>query len=95
MPHFKTWSQDNLVKFAHDAYLKMQEQQDRIAQLQNELKDVKTIGPLFVYEPRMPREWVGLTDAEVLEFTRASWGVGVTASEFIRDIEAKLKKKNG
>lgn len=39
MPHFEIWSQENLVKFAHDAYLKMQEQQDRIAQLQNELKD--------------------------------------------------------
>jgi hypothetical protein len=43
----------------------------------------------------MPREWVGLTDKEVLEFTRASSGVGVTASEFIRDIEAKIKEKNG
>ena len=40
------------------------------------------------------REWVGLTKEEVLEFTRASWGVGVTASEFIRAIEAKLKDKN-
>jgi hypothetical protein len=40
------------------------------------------------------REWVGLTKEEVLEFTRASWGVGVTASEFIRTIEAKLKDKN-
>jgi hypothetical protein len=39
MPHFEIWSQENLAKFAHDAYLKMQEQQDRIAQLQNELKD--------------------------------------------------------
>ena len=95
MPHFEIWSQDNLAKFARDAYLKMQEQQDRIAQLQNELKDVKTTGPLLVYEPRMPREWVGLTDKEVLEFTRASSGVGVTASEFIRDIEAKIKEKNG
>ena len=40
------------------------------------------------------RTWVGLTNEEVLEFTRASWGVGVTASEFIRAIEAKLKDKN-
>ena len=40
------------------------------------------------------RTWVGLTKEEVLEFTRASWGVGVTASEFIRAIEAKLKDKN-
>jgi len=40
------------------------------------------------------KEWVGLTNEEVLEFTRASLGVGVTASEFIRAIEAKLKDKN-
>ena len=40
------------------------------------------------------RAWVGLTKEEVLEFTRASWGVGVTASEFIRAIEDKLKDKN-
>ena len=91
MPHFKTWSQDNLVKFAHDAYLKMQEQQDRIAQLQNELKDVKTTGPLFVYEPRMPREWVGLTDADMNDPKTHNF-------DFIhgaRWAEAKIKEKNG
>lgn len=91
MPHFKTWSQDNLVKFAHDAYLKMQEQQDRIAQLQNELKDVKTIGPLFVYEPRTPREWVGLTRDEVLDIEETT----KHPLAFYRAIEAKIKEKNG
>ena len=39
MPQFETWSPDNLAKFAHDAYAKMQEQDDRIQQLQCELKD--------------------------------------------------------
>lgn len=39
MPQFETWSHDNLAKFAHDAYAKMQEQDDRIQQLQCELKD--------------------------------------------------------
>jgi hypothetical protein len=48
--------------------------------------------PLYTAPPRST--WVGLTKEEVLEFTRASWGVGVTASEFIRAIEAKLKDKN-
>ena len=98
MPHFEIWSQDNLAKFARDAYLKMQEQQDRIAQLQNELKDVKTTGPLFVYEPRMPREWVGLTDEEILDMVSVLGWVKNTAQpskNFIRDIEAKIKEKNG
>jgi hypothetical protein len=39
MPNFDLWSQENLVKFAKEAYAKMQEQQERIEQLQNELKD--------------------------------------------------------
>ena len=38
-PDFATWSQANLAKFAKEAYAKMQEQQERIEQLQNELKD--------------------------------------------------------
>ena len=97
MPHFEIWSQDNLAKFARDAYLKMQEQQDRIAQLQNELKDVKTTGPLLVYEPRMPREWVGLTDEEIADCAEKMEASDPTDSfwrEFFRGIEAKLKDKN-
>ena len=39
MPAFETWSQENLAKFAADAYAKMQQQQDQIEQLQNDLKD--------------------------------------------------------
>ena len=39
MPAFETWSHENLVKFAAEAYQKMQEQQDHIEQLQNNLKD--------------------------------------------------------
>ena len=38
MPTFDTWSQENLAKFAMEAYTKMQEQDDRIQQLQNDLK---------------------------------------------------------
>jgi hypothetical protein len=39
MPNFELWSQKNLAKFAAESYKKMQEQQERIEQLQNELKD--------------------------------------------------------
>jgi len=39
MPAFDSWSQENLVKFAKEAYLKMQQQQEHIEQLQNDLKD--------------------------------------------------------
>lgn len=38
MPAFDTWSQENLAKFAAEAYTKMQDQDDRIQQLQNDLK---------------------------------------------------------
>tara|TARA_R110000822_G_scaffold48496_1_gene127711 strand:+ start:730 stop:879 length:150 start_codon:yes stop_codon:yes gene_type:complete len=39
MPNFELWSQENLAKFAAEAYTKMQEQQERIEHLQNDLKD--------------------------------------------------------
>jgi hypothetical protein len=39
MPSFETWSQENLAKFAAEAYAKMQEQHDQIQHLQNDLKD--------------------------------------------------------
>jgi hypothetical protein len=38
MPAFDTWSHENLAKFAAEAYAKLQEQDDRIQQLQNDLK---------------------------------------------------------
>lgn len=37
-PDFATWSQDNLVKFANETYAKLCEQDDRIQQLQCDLK---------------------------------------------------------
>jgi len=39
LPSFEAWSHPNLAKFAKEAYIKMQEQQDYIGQLQNDLKD--------------------------------------------------------
>ena len=38
-PDFQTWSQANLVKFAQESYAKLCEQDDRIQQLQCDLKD--------------------------------------------------------
>lgn len=37
-PDFASWQTSNLVSFAHDAYVKMQEQQDEIMRLQQDLK---------------------------------------------------------
>jgi hypothetical protein len=39
MPAFETWERENLIKFAAEAYQKMQEQHDLIQQLQNDVKD--------------------------------------------------------
>ena len=39
MPEFKTWERENLDKFATDAYMKLQEQEDLIQQLHCDLKD--------------------------------------------------------
>ena len=39
MPEFKTWDRDTLDKFATDAYMKLQEQEDLIQQLHCDLKD--------------------------------------------------------
>ena len=38
MPNFELWSQANLAKFAEEAYAKLCEQDDRIQQLQCDLK---------------------------------------------------------
>ena len=37
-PDFASWNPETLAKFAHDAYKKMQEQQDEISRLQQDLK---------------------------------------------------------
>ena len=39
MSNFKTWSQENLAKFAQEANDKMIQQNDRIEQLQRDVKD--------------------------------------------------------
>lgn len=39
MPNFETWERETLNKFAHDAYIKLQQQDDQIQQLQCDLQD--------------------------------------------------------
>lgn len=39
LPNFAAWQPDTLVKFAADAYKRMQEQQEAIEQYQRDLKD--------------------------------------------------------
>ena len=39
LPNFAAWSNENLAKFALEAYLRLQVQQDAIEQLRGDLKD--------------------------------------------------------
>jgi hypothetical protein len=39
MPDFKTWTHENLAQFAEEANNKMVEQNERIEQLQRDVKD--------------------------------------------------------
>jgi hypothetical protein len=48
--------------------------------------------PMYLHPPQ--REWQGLTDEEVGNFTEAVWPREATSADFIRAIEAKLKEKN-
>jgi len=38
-PNFAAWSNENLAKFALEAYLRLQAQQDALEQLRSDLKD--------------------------------------------------------
>jgi len=37
LPNFAAWSNENLAKFAEDAYVRMQQQQEAIEALKNDL----------------------------------------------------------
>ena len=59
LPNFKAWSNENLVKFAEDSYLRMQRQQEAIEQLQGDFKDAmvelrKCACALAVNDKRLP-----------------------------------------
>jgi hypothetical protein len=38
MPQFSAWTHETLAKFAQEAYVKLQEQETRIEQLEDDLK---------------------------------------------------------
>jgi hypothetical protein len=50
-----------------------------------------TITPLYTTPPAAQRQWVGLTDAEVMQTMSGDW---TSQFYFARAIEAKLKEKN-
>lgn len=39
VPNFAAWNTDTLVRFAQDAYVRMQEQEEGLAHLRRDLKD--------------------------------------------------------
>jgi len=39
LPNFAAWSNENIAKFALEAYLRLQAQQDALEQLRGDLKD--------------------------------------------------------
>ena len=39
MPNFAAWSNENLAKFAHESYDRMQAQQEAIMQMKGDFKD--------------------------------------------------------
>ena len=50
IPNFAAWSNENLAKFAKDAYVRMQEQQDTIEQYRLDLKDAMKVIRLHIQE---------------------------------------------
>jgi hypothetical protein len=56
-PDFQTWSQANLAKFANEAYAKLCEQDDRIQQLQCDLKTaIEAYRALTTQMPESPSD---------------------------------------
>jgi hypothetical protein len=52
----------------------------------------KNIRPLYITPPAAQRQWVGLTDEEVMQTMSGDW---TSQFYFARSIEAKLREKNG
>jgi hypothetical protein len=55
MPEFKTWSRENLDQFATEAYIKLQEQEDLIQQLNCDLKDAIEAYRVLMRRDTQPR----------------------------------------
>jgi len=51
-PIFATWDRATLDKFALEAYLRLQEQQDQLEQLRGDLKDAIEAYRTLIKEPR-------------------------------------------
>ena len=51
-PTFSTWDRVVLDKFALEAYLRLQEQQDQLEQLRGDLKDAIEAYRTLIKEPR-------------------------------------------
>ena len=52
LPNFAAWERTTLDKFALDAYLQLQVQQDQIEQLRGDLKDAIAAYRMLIKEPR-------------------------------------------
>ena len=80
MPYFETWSHENLVKFAKEAYEKLQRQEEELQRLRLLAR----------------REWVGLTDDDLMELPGFDYDEAqfIAEQKFARAIEAKLREKN-
>jgi hypothetical protein len=53
---------------------------------------VQNVTPLYTTPPAAQRQWVGLTDEEVGDLSDFAYA---NDEEFVRNVEAKLKEKNG
>lgn len=51
-PTFATWDRATLDRFALDAYLRLQQQQDQIEQLRGDLRDAIEAYRALIKEPR-------------------------------------------
>jgi hypothetical protein len=76
-------------------YIKQQDAEEAMHDLNKDWPQwVRKVVPLYTAPPQ--REWQGLTDEEILEEYRQSYGDdgNLTDVYFARAIEAKLKEKN-
>jgi hypothetical protein len=61
---------------------------DHLETYMESYKDIEGAIPLYTSQPR--KEWVGLTDKEIADFS--NW---LSCMNLVKAVEAKLKEKNG
>ena len=76
-PYFDTWKHQTLVRFAKDAYEKLQRQDEELQRLRLLTR----------------RDWVGLTDEEIEQVCVPLGAAMLSFPEVARAIESKLKEK--